>query len=98
MSKHVITAKDSCLALVNVAVEGFIWKPPPAGTQPVDLPTFKDPQLVAEEILSSDDEADTQSKENKKIFRGKALRALSMMRILRSFTVQMRLKVNHSSC
>ena len=64
MSKHVIKARDSRLALVDDAVEGFIRKPHPAGTQPVDLPTFKDPHPVVEEILSSDDEANTQSEEN----------------------------------
>ena len=61
MSKHVIKARDSYLALVDVAVEGFIQKPPPAGTQPVDLPTFKNPQPIVEEILSSDEEVETQS-------------------------------------
>ena len=57
-----IKAKDSRLALVDVIVEGFIWKPPPAGAQTVDLLTFKDPQPVAEGILSSDDKVEPQSK------------------------------------
>ena len=40
VSKHVIKAKDQRLALVDVAVEGFIQKPPPAGSQLVELPTL----------------------------------------------------------
>lgn len=59
VSKHVIKAKDSCLALVDMAVEGFNWKPPPAGTRLVDLPTFKDPQPTVKEVASSDEEAET---------------------------------------
>ena len=62
MSKHVIKARDSRLALVDVAIKGFIRKPPPTGTQAVDLPTFKDPQPVAEVISSSDNKVETQSK------------------------------------
>ena len=40
VSKHVIKAKDQRLALVDVAVKGFIQKPPHAGTQLVELPTL----------------------------------------------------------
>ena len=40
VSKHVIKAKDQRLALVDVAVEEFIQKPPPARTQLVELPTL----------------------------------------------------------
>ena len=43
VSKHVIKARDSCLILVDVAIEGFIHKPPLEGMQLVKLPTFKDP-------------------------------------------------------
>ena len=45
-SKHVIKARDSHLALVDVAIEGFIGKPPLEGTQVVKLPTFKDPEPI----------------------------------------------------
>ena len=74
-SKQVIKAQDSCLALVDVAIKGFISKPPPEGTQVVKLPTFKDPQPiellalenpqpVIEEITSSKEEAETESKDH----------------------------------
>ena len=39
--KHVIKAKDARLALIDVAIEGFIWKPPLAGTQLMELPTLQ---------------------------------------------------------
>ena len=66
-----IKARNSHLALVNVAIEGFIGKPPPEGTQVVELPTFKDPQPVElpnpenpqpiiEEITSLDEEDETE--------------------------------------
>jgi len=42
-----------------VAVEGFIRKPPPSGTQFVELPMFKDPQQIVEEITSSNEEVET---------------------------------------
>ena len=69
-----IKAWNSRLALVNVAIEGFIGKPPPEGTQVVELPTFKDPQPVElpnpenpqpiiEEITSLDEEDETESKD-----------------------------------
>lgn len=64
VSEHVINARDSRLARVEVAVEGFIRKPLPAGTQLVELPMFKDPQPIAEEITSSDEEAEMQSKDS----------------------------------
>ena len=59
VSKHVINAKDSHLALVDVAIKGFIWKPPLARTQPVELPVFIDPQPLAEEVISLDNEIET---------------------------------------
>lgn len=70
-SKHVIKARDSRLALVDVAIEGFIGKPPPEGAQIVELSTFKDPDLVEllvledpqpiiEEISSSDEGEETE--------------------------------------
>lgn len=59
VSKHVIKAKDLRLALVDVAVKGFIRKPPPAGMQLIELPTFKDPQPLIEEVLSSNKEVET---------------------------------------
>lgn len=43
VSKHVIKGQDSCLALVEVVVKGFIRKPPLEGTRLVEFPTFKDP-------------------------------------------------------
>ena len=69
-----IKARDSCLALVDVAIEGFIGKPPLEGTQVVELPTFKDPepdelpipmnpQLVIEKITSSNKEKETKSED-----------------------------------
>ena len=75
ISKHVIKARDSRLALVDVAIEGFISKPPPEGTQvvklptfedpqPVELPTFENPQPIVEEITSSDEEAETYYEDN----------------------------------
>ncbi|KAK9988415.1 hypothetical protein SO802_028654 [Lithocarpus litseifolius] len=63
-SEHVIKARDSRLALVDVVVEGFISKPLPEGTQLVELPTFKDPQSIVEEITSSDEEAEIESEDN----------------------------------
>ena len=59
MSKHVIKARDSHLARVDVAVEGFTRKPPLIGMQLVELPTFKDPQPIVEEITSLDEEDET---------------------------------------
>ena len=69
-----IKARDSCLALVDVSIEGFIGKPPLEGTQVVELPTFKDPepvelptpmnpQLVIEKITSSNKEEETKSED-----------------------------------
>ena len=74
-SKHVIKARDSRLALVDVVIEGFIGKPPLEGTQVVELPTFKDPKPVElpafenpkpiiEEITSSNEEAKTETKDH----------------------------------
>lgn len=60
---HMIKAKDACLSLVDVAVEGFIRKPPPAGTQLVELLTLQETHPVVEEVASLDDKAETQSKE-----------------------------------
>jgi len=47
-----------------VAIEGFISEPPPEGTQLVELPTFKDPQLVVVEIISSDEEVEIEIEDN----------------------------------
>ena len=59
VSKHMIKARDLRLAIVDVAVEGFIQKPPPTRTRLVELPFFKDPQSLAEEIISSYDETES---------------------------------------
>ena len=64
VSKHIIKAQDSCLALVDIAIEGFISKPSQEGTQVVKLPTFKDPQLIVKDITSSDEEVDTEFEDN----------------------------------
>nr|POF16800.1 hypothetical protein CFP56_66199 [Quercus suber] len=64
VSKHVIKARASCLARVDVPVEGFISKPPLAGTKLVELPTFKDPQKIVEEITSLDEEVEIESEDN----------------------------------
>ena len=45
-SKHVIKTRDSRLALVNVAAEGFISIPPPEETQTIELLTFTDLEPV----------------------------------------------------
>ena len=63
VSKHVIKAKDQRLALVNVAVEGFIRKLPPIGIQLVELPTLTKTQHLVEEVISLNDEVKAQSKE-----------------------------------
>ena len=76
VSKHMIKARDSRLALVDVAVKGFIWKPPPVGTKFVDLPTFKDPQPTVEEIVSSNEEVETQSKEAEESTLGESTKSL----------------------
>ena len=47
-----------------MAIEGFIHKPPSEGTQLVELPTFKDPQPIVEEITSLDEETKTRSEDN----------------------------------
>ena len=47
-----------------MVIEGFISEPPPEGTQLVELSTFKDPQLVVVEIISSDEEAETKIEDN----------------------------------
>ena len=64
MSKHIIKAQDSCLVLVDVAIEGFIHKPPLEGMQLVELPTFRDPQPIVEEITSSNEETKTRFEDN----------------------------------
>ena len=43
VSKHMIKSRDARLALVDMAIEGFIQKPPSASTQPIELPTLRDP-------------------------------------------------------
>ena len=58
-----IKAKDLCLVLVDVAIEGFIRKPPPTGTQLVELPTLQETQPLVEEVLSLDNEVKAQSEE-----------------------------------
>lgn len=73
-SKHVIKARDSHLTLVDIAIEGFISKPPFEGTQIVKLPTFSNPnpvepsvpehhQPITEEIISSDEEKKADSED-----------------------------------
>lgn len=47
-----------------MAVVGFIRKPPPVGTQLVELSTFKDPQPIVEAITSSNAEAETKSEDS----------------------------------
>ena len=63
VSKHVIKAKGSRLILVDMAVEGFIWKSPFAGTELAKLPTLQETQTLVEEVTFSDDEVDAHSKE-----------------------------------
>ena len=50
------------MALVDVVIEGFIQKPLPTEAQPVELPIFTDPQPLTEEVISSDDKLESQSK------------------------------------
>ena len=59
VSKHMIKARYLHLAIVDVAVEGFIRKSPPTRTLLVELPFFKDSQPLAEEIISSNDETES---------------------------------------
>lgn len=92
MSKHVIKTRDSCLAQVDVAVEGFISKPPLAGTQLVELPTFKDPQPIVEEITSLDEDVETESEDNTS---EEGTESLVEMKISRFFIVQTRLRRKH---
>nr|POE84902.1 hypothetical protein CFP56_48332 [Quercus suber] len=47
-----------------------------AGTQPIDLPTFKDPQPIAKEILSLNKEAETQSEEVEEDTSGESIESL----------------------
>ena len=58
----------------RASIEGFEGKPPLKGTQVVKLPTFKDPkpiklpahenpQLIIEEITSSEEEEETKSED-----------------------------------
>ena len=58
----------------RASIEGFEGKPPLKGTQVVKLPTFKDPkpielpahenpQLIIEEITSSEEEEETESED-----------------------------------
>ena len=68
MSKHVIKARDSRLALVDIAVE---------------------------EILSSDDEADTQSEENEEDISGESTKSLVHDEDFEVFYVQTRLRIYH---
>lgn len=58
-----IKAKDLCLVLVDVAIEGFIRKPPPTGTQLVELPTLTETQPSVKEVISLNDEVEDQSEE-----------------------------------
>ena len=58
-----IKAKGSRLILVDMAVEGFIWKSPFAGTELAKLPTLQEIQPLVEEVTFSDDEVDAHSKE-----------------------------------
>ena len=63
--KHVIKAKDSRLARVDMPIEGFIRKPSPTGTQLIELPTpqVTQPLVEGEKIISLDNEAKAQSEE-----------------------------------
>ena len=63
VSKHVIKAKDLHLALVDMAVERFIQKPPPTGTQLVKLPTLTKAQPEVKKVISFDKEVKVQSEE-----------------------------------
>ena len=58
--KHIIKAKDACLARIDMAVAGFIQKPPPVGTHYVELFAHQVAQLIAEgeEPIPSEDEAE----------------------------------------
>ena len=92
VSKHVIKARDSRLARVDVAVEGFISKPPLAGTQLVELPTFKDLQPIVEKITSSDEDVEIEFEDNTS---EESTESLDEMKISRFSTVQMRLRRKH---
>ena len=63
--KHVIKAKDLRLALIDVAVPGFLNKPPPSGTQDFQLPTPLAAKLLYfhEQPLPFDDEREEPSRE-----------------------------------
>ena len=50
--KHVIRAKDPRLALINVAVPGFLTRtPPPSGTQDAQLPALLITKLLYSQEL-----------------------------------------------
>ena len=76
VSKHVIKTKDQRLALVDVAVEGFIQKPPPVGTQLMELPTLTETQHLVEEVISSDNVVKAQSKEIEEEFEEESIESL----------------------
>ena len=64
--KHVIKAKDPRLALIGVAVPGFLTiTPPPAGTQDAQLPTLLITKLLysQESPIPSDYEAEERTPE-----------------------------------
>lgn len=56
--KHMIRAKDLRLALIDVAVPGFLTKPPPSSTQDTQLPAPLAAKLLysQEQPIPSDDE------------------------------------------
>ena len=47
-----------------MAIEGFIRKPTLEGTQLVELPTFKEPQPIVEEVTSSNKEVEIEFENN----------------------------------
>ena len=63
--KNVIKAKNPCLARIDVAVEGFIKRPPPVGTLVVDLTAQQVAQLIqTKEPIPSEEEQEKATKEN----------------------------------
>ena len=60
-----IKAKDLRLALIDIAIPGFLTKPPPSGTQDAQLPAPFAAKLLysQEQIIPSDDEQEEQAPE-----------------------------------
>ena len=63
--KNMIRAKDLRLALIDVAVPGFLTKPPPSSTQDAQLPSSLTAKLLysQEQPIPSDDEQEEHTRE-----------------------------------